>query len=131
MSGFVAHVLAAERLHGDDTTVPVLAKGKTVTGRCWTYVRDDRPFGGQAPPAAVFFYSRDRAASIPQQHLASWSGILQADAYSGYGKLYDAERRPGPITRGGLLGPRAGASSSSSPISRRRRAARREAARRQ
>jgi hypothetical protein len=72
--------------------VPVLAKGKTVTGRCWTYVRDDRPFGGQAPPAAVFFYSRDRSSEHPQQHLASWSGILQADAYSGYGKLYNEER---------------------------------------
>ena len=84
-------------LHGDDTTVPVLAKGKTVTGRCWTYVRDDRPFGGRAPPAAVFFYSRDRSGEHPQHHLATWSGILQADAYGGYGKLYDAERRPGPI----------------------------------
>ena len=94
---FLAHVLAAERLHGDDTTVPVLAKGKTVTGRCWTYVRDDRPFGGRAPPAAVFFYSRDRLGEHPRQHLASWSGILQADAYGGYGKLYDAERGPAPI----------------------------------
>ncbi len=53
-----AHVLAAERLHGDDTTVPVLAKGKTDTGRLWAYVRDDRPFGGVDPPAAVFHYSR-------------------------------------------------------------------------
>jgi transposase len=94
---FLAHVLAAERLHGDDTTVPVLAKGKTILGRCWTYVRDDRPFGGRAPPAAVFFYSRDRAGEHPQQHLATWNGILQADAYSGYGKLYDVERRSGPI----------------------------------
>lgn len=94
---FVAHVLAAERLHGDDTTVPVLAKGKTILGRCWTYVRDDRPFGGLAPPAAVYFYSRDRAGEHPQQHLARWSGILQADAYSGYGKLYDVERAAGPI----------------------------------
>ena len=92
-----AHVLAAERLHGDDTTVPVLAKGKTVTGRCWTYVRDDRPFGGRAPPAAVFFYSRDRSAEHPQLHLAIWTGILQADAYGGYGKLYEAERELGPI----------------------------------
>ena len=93
----VSHVLTAERLHGDDTTVPVLAKGKTVTGRCWTYVRGDRPFGGRAPPAAVFFYSRDRSGEHPQQHLADWGAILQADAYGGYGKLYDAERRPGPI----------------------------------
>jgi transposase len=93
----LAHVLAAERLHGDDTTVPVLAKGKTVTGRCWTYVRDDRPFGGRAPPAAAFFYSRDRSAEHPQRHLASWAGILQADAYGGYGKLYEAERGLGSI----------------------------------
>jgi transposase len=93
----VAHVLAAERLHGDDTTVPVLAKGKTVTGRCWTYVRDDQPFGGRAPPAAVFFHSRDRSGEHPQQHLAAWAGILQADAYGGYRKLYDGKRGSGPI----------------------------------
>jgi transposase len=92
-----AHVLAAERLHGDDTTVPVLAKGKTVTGRCWTYVRDDRPFGGRAPPAALFFYSRDRSGEHPRQHLAGWSGILQADAFSGYGKLYEAEGTQTPV----------------------------------
>ena len=54
------HVLGAARLHGDDTTVPVLAKGKTITGRVWAYVRDDRPFAGPAPPAALFFYSRNR-----------------------------------------------------------------------
>jgi transposase len=93
----LAYVLAAGRLHGDDTTVPVLAKSKTIIGRCWTYVRDDRPFGGRAPPAAVFFYSRDRSGEHPQQHLANWAGILQADAYSGYGKLYEADRQANPI----------------------------------
>jgi transposase len=77
-----AHVLAAERLHGDDTTVPVLAKGKTDTGRCWVYVRDDRPFGGTAPPAAICYYSRDRAGQHPQAHLANYAGIFQADAYA-------------------------------------------------
>ena len=92
-----AHVLAAGRLHGDDTTVPVLAKGKTVTGRCWTYVRDDRPFGGRAPPAALFYYSRDRSGEHPQRHLASYSGILQADAYGGYGKLYAVDRGAGLV----------------------------------
>ena len=92
-----AHVFAAERLHGDDTTVPVLAKGKTDTGRCWVYVRDDRPFGGTAPPAAMFYYSRDRAGQHPEAHLATYAGILQADAYSGYNKLYEADREPGPI----------------------------------
>ena len=93
-----AHVMAAERIHGDDTTVPVLAKGKTITGRLWTYVRDDRPFGGPAPPAAVFFYSRDRGGEYPNRHLAAYAGILQADAYAGFNDLYAAGRQPGPIT---------------------------------
>src|SRR6266436_3549123 len=92
-----SHVMAAERLHGDDTTVPVLAKGKTDTGRCWIYVRDDRPFGGIGPPAAMFYYSRDRKGEHPQAHLAQYAGILQADAYDGYNQLYLAGRKPGPI----------------------------------
>jgi transposase len=92
-----AYVLSAGRLHGDDTTVPVLAKGKTSTGRIWVYVRDDKPFGGPAPPGAVFYYSRDRAGEHPQAHLASYSGIFQADAYGGYGRLYDPGRDAGPI----------------------------------
>jgi transposase len=92
------HVLAGERVHGDDTTVPVLARGKTITGRVWTYVRDDRPFAGPDPPAAVFFYSRNRGGEHPSQHLAGYAGILQADAYAGFGDLYEARRRPGPIT---------------------------------
>ncbi len=92
-----AHVLAAERIHGDDTTVPVLAKNKTITGRLWTYVRDDRPFGGAAAPAASFYYSRDRSGEHPCRHLAGYAGILQADAYAGFNDLYDARRKPGPI----------------------------------
>ena len=92
-----AHVFAAERLHGDDTTVPMLAKGKTHTGRCWVYVRDDRPFGGHAPPAAMFYYSRDRGGAHVDEHLSRWQGILQADAYSGYNRLYETGRTPGPI----------------------------------
>ena len=95
----VAHVLAAERLHGDDTTVPILAKGKTVTGRIWTYVRDDRPFDGPAPPAALYHASPDRTAEQPEEHLKDWTGILQADAYSGYGRLYATDRSPGPLTQ--------------------------------
>jgi transposase len=91
------HVFAAERIHADDTTVPVLAKGKTRTGRLWTYVRDDRPFAGPDPPAAVFFYSRDRGGEHPEQHLASYAGLMQADAYAGFNRLYEANRRPGPI----------------------------------
>jgi transposase len=91
------HVFAAERLHSDDTTVPVLAKGKTDTARCWVYVRDDRPFGGPAPPAAMFYYSRDRSGEHPQAHLEEYAGIFQADAYGGYTKLYEANRKPGPL----------------------------------
>jgi transposase len=64
-----AHVFAAERIHADDTTVPVLAKGKTRTGRLWTYVREDRPFAGPEQPATVFFYSPDRGGGHPEQHL--------------------------------------------------------------
>ena len=91
------HVLAAERLHADDTTVPVLARGKTDTGRLWVYVRDEHPFAGPAPPAALFHYSRDRRGEHPQGHLAAWSGILQADAYGGYGELYAASRSTGLV----------------------------------
>jgi hypothetical protein len=94
-----AHVMAAERLHGDDTTVPVLAKGKTITGRLWTYVRDDRPFGGPSPPAAIFYYSRDRRGEHPQRHLAGYRGILQADAYAGFNDLYAEARKPDPLTQ--------------------------------
>ena len=92
-----AHVMAAERLHADDTTVPVLAEGKTDIARCWIYLRDDEPFGGTGPPAAIFHYSRDRKGEHPQAHLAGYTGILQADAYDGYGKLYLPGRTPGPI----------------------------------
>ncbi|CAH2399512.1 transposase [Mesorhizobium escarrei] len=93
------HVLAAERLHGDDTTVPILARGKTDTGRIWTYVRDDRPFGGQSPPAALYYASRDRRQEHPERHLKTFSGILQADAYGGYNPLFKVGRDPGPLTQ--------------------------------
>jgi transposase len=92
-----AHVFAAARIHADDTTVPVLAKSKTRTGRLWTYVRDDRPFGGCDPPAAVLFYSPDRGAKHPEEHLAGSAGLMQADAYAGFNRLYDARRKPAPI----------------------------------
>ncbi len=98
-----AHVFAAERLHGDDTTVPVMAKGKTDIARLWDYVRDDRPFGGTDPPAVVFYYSRDRRGEHPQAHLASWSGILQADAFAGYGELYAPDRQSGLILEAGCF----------------------------
>jgi hypothetical protein len=76
----------------------VLAKHQCRKGRLWAYVRDDKPFAGPAPPAAVFFYSHDRTAGHPERHLAGYAGILQADAYAGFNRLYDADRTPGPIT---------------------------------
>ncbi|GLR95719.1 hypothetical protein ACVIU7_007676 [Bradyrhizobium liaoningense] len=96
-----AYALSAERLHGDDTAVPVLARGKTDSGHIWVYARDDKPFGGPATPAAVFYYSRDRTGEHPQAHLANYTGIFQADAYSGYGKLYEPGRAPRPILEAG------------------------------
>lgn len=92
-----AHVRGAARLHGDDTTVPLLARGGTKTARLWTYVRDDRPFAGKSPPAVIFRFSRDRAGAHPTEHLTGWKGILQADAYAGYNDLYRGDRQPGPV----------------------------------
>ena len=91
------HVHAAERLHVDDTTVPVLARNKCRTGRLWAHVRDDRPFGGEAAPAAVFYYSPTREGKYPEQQLAAYTGICQADAYSGFNGLFAAGRQPGPV----------------------------------
>lgn len=91
------HVHAAERLHVDDTTVPVLAKAKCRTGRLWTHVRDDGPFGGSAAPAAVYYYSATREGEHAECQLASYTGIVQADAYSGFNGLFVEGRQPGPI----------------------------------
>jgi transposase len=84
------HVLAASKLHADDTPIPVLApgNGKTKTGRLWTYVRDDRPAGEDTPPAVWFTYSPDRKGEHPRQHLKNFQGALQADAYAGFHHLY-------------------------------------------
>src|ERR1700751_3079924 len=87
-----AHVFAAERLHGDDTTVPVLAKGKTDTGRCWVYVRDDKPYGGHGPPAAIFYSPPGPKGEHPQRKLTRYAGLFQADAFDGYRALYLPER---------------------------------------
>jgi transposase len=96
-----AHVHAAERIHVDDTTVPVLAKSKCRTGRLWCHVRDDRPFAGKAAPAAVYYYSPTREGEHPQRQLANYTGIIQVDAYAGYDALYVEGRRPGPIIEAG------------------------------
>src|ERR1700756_4994805 len=88
------HVMSAEKLHADDTPVPVLApgNGKTKTGRLWTYVRDDRPWGDPTPPAVWFAYTADRKGEHPRAHLREFTGTLQADAYAGYDAVYEGER---------------------------------------
>lgn len=88
------YVLNTAKLHGDDTPIPVLApgKGRTATGRLWTYVRDDRPAGSHDAPAVWFAYSPNRKGEHPARHLQTFQGILQADAYAGFGKLYDSGR---------------------------------------
>src|SRR5260370_307215 len=90
------HVLAAQKLHADDTPVPVLApgNGKTKTGRLWTYVRDDRPAGDQTPPAVWFAYTPDRKGGHPHTHLSKFKGTLQADAYPGFEQIYQKGRIP-------------------------------------
>jgi transposase len=84
------HVLTAAKLHADDTPVPVLCPGRgtTKTGRLWTYVRDDRPAGSVDPPAVLFRYSPDRKGERPRQHLRAFRGVLQADGYAGFDRLY-------------------------------------------
>ena len=85
------HVMAAEKLHVDDTPVDVLqpGRGTTKTGRLWTYVRDDRPSGSAAPPAMWLRYTPDRKGEHPQKHLKDFRGILQADGYAGFDRLYE------------------------------------------
>ena len=95
------HVMAAEKLHVDDTPVPVLGPGtgKTKTGRLWVYPRDERLFGGQAPPAVVYRHSPNREAKHPCARLADFHGFLQADGYSGFGRLYEvANGQPSTVT---------------------------------
>ncbi len=88
------YVMAAGKLHADDTPVPVLdpGRGRTKTGRLWTYVRDDRPAGSDEAAAVLFRYAPDRRGERPREHLAPFSGILQADAYAGFGHLYEGGR---------------------------------------
>jgi transposase len=88
------HVMSGEKLHADDTPVPVLApgKGKTKTGRLWTYARDDRPAGDTTPPAVWFAYTPDRKGEHPRAHLREFQGTLQADGYAGYDGVYEAGR---------------------------------------
>lgn len=93
-----AHVRVAQRIHVDDTPVPVLAKDKTRTGHLWTVVRDDRPFAGGQPPAAAYFYSPTRSGEHIETWLADYAGLMQTDAFAGYNRLYEPRRKPVPIT---------------------------------
>ena len=94
------YTFKAKRLHGDDTTIPIWARGETITGRIWTYVKDDRPFGGKDPPSAIFYASGDRKGEHPRAHLENYSGILQADGYGGYDHLYEARADADALTAG-------------------------------
>src|SRR5215469_18008800 len=103
VDALAADLLASGTLHVDDTPVPVLAPGagKTKTGRLWTYVRDERPFAGARPPAALFFYSPDRKGEHPQAHLKDFRGVIHADGYAGFDESasdnqYRSPRRCGP-----------------------------------
>jgi transposase len=91
-----SHVTEGDKLHADDTPIPVLdpGRGKTKTGRLWTYVRDDRPAGRDDPPAVWFCYSPNRKGEHPRAHLAKFRGTLQADAYAGFNALYNREKHP-------------------------------------
>jgi transposase len=92
-----AEIMASDLLHADDTPIRVLDRsrkdrglGKGVKqGRIWAYVRDQRPWAGQDPPGAVYYFSPDRKGEHPRKHLAGSGGILQADAYTGFKELYE------------------------------------------
>jgi transposase len=94
VDALAADVVASDTLHVDDTPVPVLAPGtgKTKTGRLWTYVRDERPFAGGRPPAALFRYSQDRKGEHPRAHLKEFAGVIHADGYAGFNELFAGNR---------------------------------------
>jgi transposase len=93
------HVLSADKLHADDTPVPVLTPGRGTTkqGRLWVYVRDDRSAGSTTPPAVWFTYSEDRKGKHPREHLKDYRGVLQADGYAGFDRLFNDEHPDHPI----------------------------------
>lgn len=86
----MAELKSSTKLFADETVMPVIAPpktGRTKTGQLWTYARDDRPWGGTAPPAVAYVYAPDRKGSRPVEHLDGFSGILQVDAYAGYNRI--------------------------------------------
>src|SRR5208282_133285 len=99
VSAIGRYVLQGAKLHADETPVPVLCPGRGTTrqGRLWTYVRDDRPAGVEVPPAVWFAYSPDRKGEHPRRHLRDFKGILQADGYAGFDRLYNEADPNHPI----------------------------------
>lgn len=94
LEALAKEVMGSSVLFGDDTPVPVLdpGRGKTKEGRLWAYVRDERPFAGTAPPAAIYFYSPDRKGERPEAHLKAFTGVLHADGYAGFNRLFESGR---------------------------------------
>jgi transposase len=94
------HVRAGERIFADETTLPILSpgRGKTKTGYLWTYLRDDRSYGGSGPPIVVYRFEDSRRAECLERHLAGWSGLLQCDGYAAYRKLAETDRPGGAAT---------------------------------
>jgi transposase len=94
VDALAADAMTSDTLHVDDTPVPVLAPGtgKTKTGRLWIYVRDEQPFTGPRPPAALFWYSPDRKGEHPQAHLQDFRGVIHADGYAGFNELFAGNR---------------------------------------
>ena len=84
------HVLRGDAIFADDTPVKVLTPGagKTKTARLWAYARDERPWAGDAPPAAWYQFSTDRKAERPRDHLQNFEGWMHADGYAGFEELY-------------------------------------------
>jgi len=82
-------VLSSPKIFADDTPVPVLdpGRGRTKTGRLWSYARDDRPWQGPLPPAVAYVYSENRQGVHPRSHLAQFTGVLQVDGYTGFSRL--------------------------------------------
>ncbi len=93
-------LLRSTKLFVDETTAPVLnpGRGRTKTGYFWVLARDDRPWRGRAPPAVVYSYAPGRGAEHAIALLRGYTGVLQTDAYTAYGKLADPKRVGGPVT---------------------------------
>jgi transposase len=98
-------ILSSPKIFADDTPVPVLdpGRGRTKTGRLWSYARDDRPWQGPLPPAVAYVYSENRQGAHPQSHLAAFAGVLQVDGYAGFKALAGEQKEPGKERKEGAV----------------------------